>query len=226
MIGLLVALVLGAAPLPPERPAANLPPIPVPRPERAARPVPAVITEPQAITPTGIVCQDPRLIGEGLADIVSQDRPCGVLSPVRVREVAGVALSHPAVLNCPTARRFADWVGGIAQPAAKDAFGQPIRRLRVMGSYVCRARNHRPGAKISEHGKGRAIDIGGMTLSGGREITLLGDWGAGEAGAFLARLHAQSCGLFHTVLGPDADRLHRDHFHFDTAQRGGDAYCR
>ncbi|MEM8699462.1 MAG: extensin family protein, partial [Pseudomonadota bacterium] len=52
------------------------------------------------------------------------------------------------------------------------------------------------------------------------------DWNRGAAGRFLATTHAQACGLFHTVLGPKSDALHRDHFHFDTAQRGGRPYCR
>jgi hypothetical protein len=37
--------------------------------------------------------------------------------------------------------------------------------------------------------------------------------------AFLRRLHAGACGTFRTVLGPDANEAHRDHFHFDLAAR-------
>lgn len=32
---------------------------------------------------------------------------------------------------------------------------------------------------------------------------------------FLKRLHEDSCGLFTTVLGPEANEAHRDHFHLD-----------
>ena len=37
--------------------------------------------------------------------------------------------------------------------------------------------------------------------------------------AFLRRLHSGACGTFTTVLGPDANEAHRNHFHFDLASR-------
>ena len=37
--------------------------------------------------------------------------------------------------------------------------------------------------------------------------------------AFLKRLHHGSCGLFATVLGPEANEAHRDHFHLDMKVR-------
>lgn len=42
---------------------------------------------------------------------------------------------------------------------------------------------------------------------------------------FLKRVHERACGLFGTVLGPDANEAHRDHFHFDLAPRRRSAYC-
>jgi hypothetical protein len=57
--------------------------------------------------------------------------------------------------------------------------------------------------------------------------------GAGSSGAssippesaFLRRLHRGACGTFGTVLGPDANEAHRNHFHFDLAQRKRSAFC-
>lgn len=51
--------------------------------------------------------------------------------------------------------------------------------------------------------------------------------GAGETAelAFLKELHTGACGLFTTVLGPAANRAHRDHFHFDMKSRRGSAFC-
>jgi hypothetical protein len=43
--------------------------------------------------------------------------------------------------------------------------------------------------------------------------------------AFLRRLHKGACGTFGTVLGPDANEAHRNHFHFDLAQRKRSAFC-
>ena len=43
----------------------------------------------------------------------------------------------------------------------------------------------------------------------------------------LRNLHRAACGPFGTVLGPNANAAHRDHYHFDTARyRSGTAYCR
>lgn len=44
---------------------------------------------------------------------------------------------------------------------------------------------------------------------------------------FLKRVHERSCETFKTVLGPEANEDHRNHFHFDLAQRTrGAHYCR
>lgn len=42
---------------------------------------------------------------------------------------------------------------------------------------------------------------------------------------FLKKVHEKACGLFGTVLGPEANEAHRDHFHFDLAPRRRRAYC-
>jgi hypothetical protein len=42
---------------------------------------------------------------------------------------------------------------------------------------------------------------------------------ATKEAAFLKRLHHGSCGLFATVLGPEANEAHRDHFHLDMKVR-------
>ena len=42
---------------------------------------------------------------------------------------------------------------------------------------------------------------------------------------FLRRLHRGACGTFGTVLGPDANEAHRNHFHFDLAPRKRSAFC-
>jgi hypothetical protein len=42
---------------------------------------------------------------------------------------------------------------------------------------------------------------------------------------FLRRLHKGACGIFGTVLGPEANAAHRDHFHLDLAPRRRSAFC-
>ena len=137
----------------------------------------------------------------------------------------GVRLSQPATLDCPTARSLGHWVSESAKPEVGRT-GGGLSGLRVAAHYVCRTRNHRPGARLSEHGKGRAIDIAALQLRDGSEISVLEDWGQGPKGRVLRRVHRDACGPFGTVLGPESDRFHRDHFHFDTARHRGGPYCR
>lgn len=42
---------------------------------------------------------------------------------------------------------------------------------------------------------------------------------------FLHRLHQAACGIFSTVLGPEANEFHRNHFHFDLKARKSSAFC-
>jgi hypothetical protein len=42
---------------------------------------------------------------------------------------------------------------------------------------------------------------------------------------FLRRLHKGACTAFGTVLGPEANEAHRNHFHFDLAPRRRSAFC-
>lgn len=47
-----------------------------------------------------------------------------------------------------------------------------------------------------------------------------------KSGQFLRRLFKGACGAFGTVLGPEANDAHRDHFHFDLRSRKRRAICR
>lgn len=221
-----ITMAVTIAPLPSEKPH-SIVPIPPPK---AIVPVPRD-PAPKALTPRpgtpGIVCRDPRLIGRALSDIVEVDRiACGIDDPVRIRSVGSVELAPPVVLGCRTARRFADWLTGVAEPAAKRVLGGRIIGARIMGSYSCRRRNNGEDGRRSEHARGRAVDIGGFTLSTGQVVQVKRDWKSGKPGAFLEEIWRKACGPFATVLGPDSDPYHHDHFHLDTSPRGGAPYCR
>lgn len=173
----------------------------------------------------GTVCDDPAIIGEPVGYVPGKMTGCGVQEAVRVRQVAGVALSQPAVMDCPTATAFRHWVETGVKPAIGRR-GGGVMEMRVLASYSCRTRNSRKGARISEHGKGRAVDIGGFVLRNGKEISVLKNWGKRKDGRILRKMHRSACGTFGTVLGPESDRYHRDHFHFDTAHYRSGSYCR
>lgn len=113
------------------------------------------------------------------------------------------------------------WVRSVVEPAARLHFGAPLRELKVAASYGCRPINHKRGAKLSEHGHANAIDISEFRLADGRRVIVkVGWWGDSRERAFLRAVHRGACDTFTTVLGPLADRHHRDHFHFDLARHG------
>lgn len=43
---------------------------------------------------------------------------------------------------------------------------------------------------------------------------------------FLRRVHKAACSVFSTVLGPELNDVHRDHFHLDLQDRGSQPVCR
>jgi hypothetical protein len=99
--------------------------------------------------------------------------------------------------------------------------GGGLAGLQVMGHYSCRPRNNQAGARLSEHGKGHAIDIGALVLADGSRLSVAGDWPDGA----LRDTHRAACGIFNTTLGPGSDGFHEDHLHYDTASGRG-PYCR
>ena len=145
---------------------------------------------------------------------------CGIDSAVEITAVGGIRLTTPARVDCTTATALARWVSDVAAPAVGNT-GGGIARLEIAGSYVCRNRNHRANARLSEHSFGRAIDIAGLRLQDGTRLTVARDW----SNPIMRAIHRGACGIFQTTLGPGSDGMHEDHFHFDTARRGS-RYCR
>lgn len=170
----------------------------------------------------GSVCGDPAIRGESVPPIPAKIRGCGIAEPVRVTEVDGVRLSTPATLDCDAARALRKWVERGLKPAAS---GAKVKTLVVAASYACRPRNNVRGAKVSEHGRGNAIDISGVVLADGRTLDVLGDY-RGKNGAILRRAHKAACGIFGTTLGPGSDGYHENHLHFDVAAHRSGPYCR
>jgi len=174
---------------------------------------------------SGNLCGVAGLQGQPIAPITSPTNGCGVAAPVQVTHVDGIKLSQPATLDCPTAAALHQWVTQAMRPAlGRDS--DRVTGLRVPAHYVCRTRNHRRGARVSEHGKGRAIDISAITFDDGETITILDDWTGSRYSRALRRMHSKACGIFGTTLGPGSDGMHENHFHYDTAQHRGGPYCR
>ena len=166
----------------------------------------------------GSVCGDPAIRGQDLPPVTSRIKGCGITEPVRVTAIDGIPFSQPATIDCDTAIALKRWM----REGMAPAFGnREVVQLHIFGSYMCRSRNNVRGAKISEHGRGKAVDIAGFIFSDGKEWTVARDYNKQ-----IRRAQKAACGIFGTTLGPGSDGYHEDHLHFDTAERRGSAYCR
>lgn len=152
------------------------------------------------------------------------DGGCTALGSVQLLDI-GVPVTNLTAMTCPVARAFARWTREAVQPAARQWLGGRVVRIESMGTYSCRPVNGRAGAKLSEHGRANAVDISAFVLDDGRRISVLQGWNDGDEDVrrFLRQVHQAGCRRFQIGLGPDANALHRDHFHFDM---GRGPYCR
>lgn len=177
------------------------------------------------VTRKDALCGVKGIEGVPIPPIKGTLRGCGLKGGVEVRAVHGVTLSRPAKIDCPTARALAAWVEQGVKPQI-GSMGGGLAQVDVVAHYACRTRNNVAGAKVSEHGRGRAVDIAGFTLKDGRQVPVLTGWTNAATGPILKRIHQAACGPFDTVLGLRANRYHKDHFHMDTARYRSGPYCR
>ncbi|HEX8443128.1 MAG TPA: extensin family protein [Allosphingosinicella sp.] len=149
---------------------------------------------------------------------------CGYRNAVRLRAGGALDVAYaPADLgtSCPVAAALALWEWHVVQPAAIRHLGTKVERIEHWGSYECRRMRGRSDAPWSEHATANALDIAAFRLEDGRRISVLGDWkDQDHKAAFLREIRDGACPLFATVLSPDYNAAHRDHFHFDQADRG------
>ncbi|QIB36169.1 hypothetical protein G3A50_08590 [Ancylobacter pratisalsi] len=228
----------------------DLPPLPRPRPADASMPLASESARLAALTPGATpaieggapapqsvptIC--PELSNEDLGvftpAVVTATNPlCTVdravsLSAVRMKDGRLVELEPAAVLRCEMAASVAHWLREEVAPAIAT-LGSPLDKVLVAASQQCRPRNRVAGAKISEHGRGNAMDTRGYRLADGR-VFVIGP-GKGEETpmpqAFQEKLKASACADFTTILGPGSDGYHEHHLHMDRAvRRSGMVLC-
>lgn len=153
---------------------------------------------------------------------------CNIPHPVELTELSGGIRIEPAArLNCQITEAFANWVKHELAPAARIRYFSGVSEIKQLSSYSCRTMNSKPGAPMSEHARGNAIDVGEITLNSGREIDVRKPgFFAFREKSLLNTVRADSCKYFSTVLGPGSDIHHKDHFHFDLRQRkAGYRHC-
>lgn len=149
---------------------------------------------------------------------------CLVEGAVRLDDY-GLPTSGLKAIRCPLAQRFVAWTRYAVQPAARIVYGQAVVRIETYGTFSCRGIvGNGPAAsgRVSQHGLANAIDIAGFTLSDGRRVTLTDGWNSQDERdrRFLRLIHESACKRFTTVLSPDYNAAHYNHFHFDMSGRG------
>lgn len=153
---------------------------------------------------------------------------CRTIDTIKLMDF-GTPTTNLGAMTCPLAANFTAWAKHAVNPAARQYFGSEVVRIETMGTYSCRNVNGGRSGTLSQHAFGNAVDISAFVLKDGRRVSVLGGWrGDKDEQQFLLRLHQSACKRFGTVLGPDYNNAHANHFHFDMAQsmKDGSAYCR
>jgi len=150
-------------------------------------------------------------------------RPLPPLGPPRNPQDAAappIEVKPAATLACPIVSALDRWFANAVQPAARKWFNQPVVEVKQISAYSCRGMNGQPGANISEHAFGNALDIAAFVLADGHRITVKGGWnGSPEEQGFLRDVQASACDQFTTVLAPGSNQFHYDHIHVDLMRR-------
>lgn len=150
---------------------------------------------------------------------------CPLTNVVRVRS-SGLDFSSPFTVTCPMLVAWVMFERQQLQPLALEHLGSEVSRVDHYGSFACRNIYHRENARRSQHATANAFDVAAFRTADGEQISVLRDWDNTQApskSAFLNAVHASACGFFGTVLGPDYNQPHENHFHFDAS---GFGFCR
>jgi len=151
---------------------------------------------------------------------------CSAIGSVMVSDV-GVPVTNLKAMRCGLARSFTDWARGSVAPAARRYFGRNLMRIESLGSYACRnvIGNAYSAGRRSGHAIANAVDIAAFVLDDGRRITVLQGWQSRDRDEreFLRSIHDAACQRFGTVLSPDYNSAHANHFHLEDDRAG---FCR
>jgi hypothetical protein len=107
---------------------------------------------------------------------------CGDPAPIKLMQIGKkpVSFSPPPTINCQMVAALGKWISKGLQPLAKQHIGARLTQISVMSSYACRNRYGRKRAKLSEHAKANALDIGGFVFKSDTNVRVLAGWGLTE----------------------------------------------
>jgi len=121
---------------------------------------------------------------------------CGYEDAAILRH-GGVSYGGDVLMRCGALVPLLLWQRHVVEPAAKQMFGSPVAATA------------------------NAIDVSGFVLADGTRISIARDWrDAGAKGRFLHAVRDGACRFFGTVLSPDYNALHHDHFHMGASRWG------
>jgi hypothetical protein len=154
-----------------------------------------------------------------------EEGQCGTQSPLSVTGVLAngrmVPLSGGIETDCGMASALPAWLEAVdSYLMARE--NTRIAELVIGTSYMCRNVNNGASGNLSFHAFANALDIVGFRLEDERFVTVLDDWddALSPGGRLLRFAHGAACANFTTVLGPEANAQHADHFHFDLGCHG------
>lgn len=150
---------------------------------------------------------------------------CPLSNVVRVQRT-GIRFNAPFTLTCPVTISWLMFERQRLQPLAEQHLGSPVARIEHFGTFACRNIYHRENARRSEHASAAAFDVAGFTTRSGVQVSVLRDWNnekAANKSQFLHEAHNAACDYFGTVLGPDYNAPHANHFHLGNRNFG---FCR
>lgn len=157
------------------------------------------------------------------------DQGCHILGSVQLASLPAdqstLAVTNLGPVTCEVSQAFAAWARFGVDRAARQMLGSGVRSIETFGSFACR--DVAGSGRRSAHASAAAIDISGFVLEDGRRVTVKDGWhgGSSQERAFLRTVQASACRRFGTVLGPDYNAAHADHFHVEGVI-GGKSYCR
>ncbi len=152
---------------------------------------------------------------------------CSAVGAVRIASLRSdggmLQISNLGPVTCPLANTLSGWARFGVDRAARAILGSPLARIETMGSYACRT--VAGTSRLSAHASANAVDVSGFVLADGRRITVLRDWDSEnpQIRAFIATIRTSACKRFGTVLSPEYNAAHRDHFHLEVG--GGRPFC-
>jgi hypothetical protein len=201
--------------------AAQSVPLPQPRPSPSSTNIAGELDVPSPGTPSA--CQlrlaPDRAVIQPRAAIAGPGE-CGGADIVSLRRIVTkdhllIDVSPPATLRCETAEAIVNWVREDLIGRG-TVLGSAVTRIDIFDSFECRGQNGIVGAKLSEHGRANALDIGAIVLKSG---LIVRPTDPAVSSDFRVAMRASACARFTTVLGPGADGFHEDHIHVDLAER-------